>query len=48
MKLIMVTSEPMVAYLPEPVFPLYHPNRPLDLQARQSASTVCLGPRKTA
>jgi hypothetical protein len=42
----MITSEPVVACFPEAVFPLDHPNRPLDLHSMQSASTVYLGPRK--
>ena len=29
----MITSEPVVAYLPEGVLPLYHPNRPLGLHS---------------
>jgi hypothetical protein len=43
----MITSEPVVAYLPEAIFPLYHPNRPLEFEATRTADTICLDPRET-
>ena len=36
----MITSEPVVAYLPEVAFPPYYSNRPLELEATQTADTI--------
>jgi hypothetical protein len=43
----MITSEPVVAYLPEVAFPSHYPNRPLELEATQAAATICLDPQET-
>jgi hypothetical protein len=42
----MITSEPVLAYLHEVVFPRYYPNRPKGLEATLTADTICLDPAK--
>src|ERR1700730_7742872 len=44
--LLMITAEPVLAYLHEVVFPRYYPNRPTGLEATLTADTICLDPAR--